>query len=203
LVLFGLVATTLAAAHIPLALSGHKARLAHGRVGGSETPRPALAPVDCAGPYERIALSKFLAQRYALSSESAHSVVSGACGAGKQFDLDPLLLLAVMAIESRFNPAARGAKGATGLMQVRPRQHRDQLERYGGRNAIHDSMINIAVGAQILKEYIDRTGGVKAGLRRYLGTHSRASNSYIRKVLAERERLRRTVAEGVVYASTS
>ena len=113
--------------------------------------------------------------------------------AGRQVGLDPLLILAVMAVESRFNPVAESLVGAKGLMQVVPRHHLDKLLEHGGEEAVLDPMINIPVGARILKEYIRRTGSVEAGLQFYNGSLADPSSQYAQKVIAERERLQEAV----------
>jgi soluble lytic murein transglycosylase-like protein len=178
-----------------LAPSPHDARTSGGIVPASEAAQATLEPDAVADRPEYHALSRYLAQRYSIAAESAQSVVHAAFDAGEQFGLDPLLLLAVMAIESRFNPFAHSVMGAKGLMQIMPRQHRDILESYGGDKAVLDPMINIEVGAQILKEYIDRGGSLIAGLRFYNGAPSGAASRYPRKVIAERDRLEGIVRE--------
>ncbi len=154
-----------------------------------------LEPAEVADKPAYLALARYLSHRYRIATEAARSVVSAAYDAGDQFGLDPLLLLAVMAIESRFNPVAQSVMGAKGLMQIMPKQHRDKLLSYGGENAVLDPTVNIELGAQILKEYIDRSGSVKAGLRSYNGAQSEAASLYTRKVMAERERLQDVLRE--------
>ena len=178
------------------ALSGHDISRWLGVVPAAEVSQTVPEPVEVADKPEYVALARFLSHRYRLATESARSVVRAAYDAGEQFGLDPLLLLAVMAIESRFNPVAQSGMGAKGLMQIIPKQHPDKLVSYGGEDAVLDPMINIVLGAQILKEYIGRTGSLKAGLRIYNGARSGASNDrYVRKVIAEHERLQDVVRE--------
>ena len=78
--------------------------------------------------------------------------VDEAHDAADEWDLDPLLVLAVISVESRFDPAARSGYGATGLMQVVPRFHREKLAEHGGDKALLDPRVNVQVGTQILKE---------------------------------------------------
>lgn len=121
--------------------------------------------------------------------------MSAASDASEQAGLDPLLILAVIAVESRFNPIAESIVGAKGLMQVVPAMHEDKLGTLGGARGLFDPMINIYVGTQILSEYIVRQGGLQAGLQYYNGAASDATASYAKKVLAEQERLRQAVHE--------
>jgi len=77
------------------------------------------------------ALSEFVAKRYRVSQDVAFDLVSLAHQEGSRFQLDPLLIIAVIAIESRFNPIAESGAGAKGLMQIIPKYHTDKLEEYG------------------------------------------------------------------------
>ena len=98
-------------------------------------------------------------------------------------------MLAVISIESRFNPIAESVMGAKGLMQIIPRYHRAKLDAFGGDEAVLDPESNILVGSRILQEYVYRTGTLEAGLQFYSGGLRDASAQYAQKVMAERQRL--------------
>ena len=138
-------------------------------------------------------IANYLSRKYKVASDATEQLVSGAFDAGQQVGVDPLLILAVMAVESRFNPIAESVRGAKGLMQVIPRFHQDKLGEHGGADSVLHPMTNILVGASILKEYTRRAGSVEAGLRLYSGGLSDTSGKYSRKVMAEMDRLRQTI----------
>jgi soluble lytic murein transglycosylase-like protein len=135
------------------------------------------------------ALVSYLSRRYRVASSATEQLVDAAYDAGQEVGLDPLLILAVMAIESRFNPIAESGMGAKGLMQVIPKHHQDKLSDHGGEGAVLDPTTNILLGARILKEYIRRTGSLEAGLQFYNGALADVSSQYAQKVMAEKERL--------------
>jgi len=147
---------------------------------------------DADNPKQR-AIANYLARRYRVAFDATERLVGAAFEAGQQVGIDPLLILAVMAIESRFNPIAESVAGAKGLMQVIPKHHQDKLFELGGEDAVLDPMTNIQVGARILKEYIRRTGNLEAGLQLYTGALDDTSSQYAQKVIAEKERLRQEV----------
>src|SRR2546428_10863620 len=126
-----------------------------------------LERVDSADSEKYRALINYVSRRYRIAPDVIEQFVGAAHDAGRQVGLDPLLILAVMAVESRFNPVAESLVGAKGLMQVVPRHHLDKLLEHGGEEAVLDPMINIALGARILKEYVRRTGSLEAGLQVY------------------------------------
>ena len=141
-----------------------------------------------AGKYR--AVGDYLARRYRVSSEMTNSVVAKAHTIGAELNVDPLLILAVISVESRFNPLAESGMGAKGLMQIIPRYHPDKFGPLGGEKVAFDPQANIAVGAKILKEYIRRTGDVVDALQLYVGaTSDENENGYASKVMAERARL--------------
>lgn len=137
------------------------------------------------------ALADFLAKRYRVSSEALERFIRLAYAAGQMTKLDPLLILAVMAVESSFNPIAESGMGAKGLMQVIPQYHQDKLKTaQGGELNVLDPETNIMVGAKVLREYAAKTGGdYVAALGLYGGTGPAPGNPYASKVLSERERL--------------
>jgi soluble lytic murein transglycosylase-like protein len=122
-------------------------------------------------------------------------MVSAAYDAAHQVGLDPLLLLAVISVESRFNPIAESVVGAKGLMQIIPKYHRAKLEGLGGEQALWDPEANIHLGALILQEYVYRTGTLEAGLQYYNGAYWDGRAQYAQKVLTERARLMEVVRE--------
>jgi len=139
------------------------------------------------------ALAEFLARRYRVSEDVTFDLVTFAHGAGHQLGLDPLLIIAVMAVESRFNPIAESVAGAKGLMQVIPRYHPEKLQEFGGEQAVFDPETNILVGSQILKEYLRRTGSMNAALQMYAGAAQDGEDAYTAKVMNEKQRLQQVV----------
>ena len=170
---------------------------------------PAPAPVAVASPAEVAKNAKllgntrqqqnvtsWLAKRYRVAGDAANMLVSTAYVTAHEVKLDPLLILAVMAIESGLNPFAESPMGAKGLMQVMAKVHHDKFQEVGGTQAALNPVANIRVGAQILKDYVKRTGSVEGGLKTYVGAADFASDSgYGAKVLAEWDRLKQ-VARG-------
>jgi soluble lytic murein transglycosylase-like protein len=140
------------------------------------------------------ALSEFLAKRYKVSQAITFDLVTIAHAAGQQIGLDPLLIIAVIAVESRFNPIAESVAGAKGLMQVIPKYHIDKFREYGGeRYAVFDPETNILVGTQILKDYLSQTGSLNSALQLYVGASSEEDDPYIGKVMTEKQRLQQVI----------
>ncbi len=138
-------------------------------------------------------LASYLARRYRIATEPTVDLVGEAYAVGRAVGLDPLLILAVISVESRFNPIAESDKGAKGLMQVIPKWHYEKLAEHGGADAVLDPRTNMLVGAQILKEYIVRAGNLEAGLQMYNGASDDPTQGYAQKVIAEKLRLEQTL----------
>lgn len=130
-----------------------------------------------------------VAQRYRVSPEVLQPVFEAAQAAGRQWRVDPLLIVAVISIESRFNPFSHSSMGAQGLMQIIPRYHQDKLPRDAGNLALFDPVTNVQVGTRILQEFIQRQGGLMEGLQYYAGAVDDVEQAYANKVLAEKNRL--------------
>ena len=151
-----------------------------------------VAP-PAASKRDQEAVTAFIARRYRVADEAVAGFVFAAYRAGRQFAVDPLLILAVMAVESRYNPVAESGVGAKGLMQVLPRFHLDKLEPHGGEEALLDPDVNIEVGTQILREYLRRFGQTVTALQQYAGAMDEPNTEYANKVLTERSRLQSIV----------
>jgi soluble lytic murein transglycosylase-like protein len=135
------------------------------------------------------AMVDYLTRRFSIAAAPTTVVVGTAFRAAKESGLDPLLVLAVISIESRFNPIAESVMGAKGLMQIIPKYHQARLREHGGDDAVLDPESNILVGTKILQEYVYRTGTLEAGLQFYNGAARDETGRYALRVLAERERL--------------
>jgi soluble lytic murein transglycosylase-like protein len=140
-------------------------------------------------------IAEHLAKRYLVSVEAMQGMVEAAHRAGEQVGLDPLLIIAVMAVESRFNPIAESVAGAKGLMQVIPKYHLEKFEPWGGEKAALEPRANILVGAMILREYLNRTGNLSTALQLYAGAPGEGAGGYAQKVMSERQRLAQVVAQ--------
>ncbi len=173
----------------------------------SDLGKPRMARVAAAPGQSRAipremnveALSAVVAKKYRVSYEATRSMIDTAYWAASQNGLDPMLVVAVMAVESRFNPIAQSESGAMGLMQVIPRFHPDKFSD-DGRKSIFDPHVNIHLGAKVLKEYIRRGGTEVAGLQLYNGAASDPTYAYADKVMAERQRLHEAIRRGRVKA---
>ncbi len=151
-------------------------------------PRPRTAAL----PSEKKAqdgMTRYLVRKYRISADAVSLLVEAAYETGRQITVDPALLLAVMAIESGFNPFAESVMGAQGLMQVMSRVHSDKLEDFGGPRAALNPVANMRVGALILKDCIRRGGSVADGLRLYSGAGIGDDAGYGAKVMQEQERI--------------
>lgn len=147
-------------------------------------------------PKQQAAVAFWLSRKYRVAPEPLSALVAEAYETGRRAKLDPTLILAVMAIESGFNPFAQSPVGAQGLMQVMTRVHSDKYEVFGGKLAAFDPVTNLRVGVKVLQECIQRAGSLQAGLKFYVGAaHLPDDGGYAEKVLAEHARLQ-LVASG-------
>ncbi len=145
---------------------------------------------------QQATLATWISRRYRVAPEPVAALVQEAWAVGQRANLDPTLILAVMAIESRFNPFAQSAAGAQGLMQVMTRIHNAKYESFGGKLAAFDPISNLRVGVQVLKDCIQITGSLQGGLRYYVGASLLDSDGgYVARVMSEQAHMR-SVADG-------
>src|SRR4029079_16908839 len=104
--------------------------------------------------------------------------------------VDPLLVRALIQVESNYQPRARSSKGAMGLMQIMPATARE----YRVRNP-YDPKTNIEVGIKRLKDLLDKWGAVDLALAAYNAGEGavqkfqgippyRETQSYVSRILA-------------------
>ncbi|AGX88253.1 transglycosylase SLT domain-containing protein [Candidatus Symbiobacter mobilis] len=145
-------------------------------------------------PKPQAAVAAWLSKKYRVAPEPMVAVVAEAYELGRRTRIEPTLILAVMAVESGFNPFAQSSMGAQGLMQVMTRVHSDKYRVFGGRFAAFDPLANLHVGVRVLQDCIRAAGSIEGGLRSYVGATA-GDGGYTAKVLAEHARLRQ-VAQG-------
>jgi hypothetical protein len=141
-------------------------------------------------PKQQATVAMWLSKKYHIAPEPLSALVAEAYDAGGRARLDPTLILAVMAVESGFNPFAQSQVGAQGLMQVMTRIHSDKYLSFGGQFAAFDPMANLRVGVKVLQDCIRTAGSVEGGLKFYVGAaNNEMDNGYTAKVMAEYARL--------------
>jgi hypothetical protein len=147
-------------------------------------------------PKQQAAVAYWLSKKYRVAPEPISSLVAEAYDIGIRSKLDPTLILAVMAVESGFNPFAQSPVGAQGLMQVMTQVHSDKYQSFGGKFAAFDPLINLRVGVKVLQDCIRAAGSIEGGLKSYVGAANiEDDGGYTVKVMAEHAKLQ-AVARG-------
>ena len=140
----------------------------------------------------------------ALHEDLARAILAGS----EEARLDPLLVLAVIEVESGFDPAAVSRAGALGLMQLLPSTL--QREAAGLGLAVtdpHDPVANVRAGVRYLRRCLDSYRDRDVALMAYNAGPNRLYGwiqagavpgevvGYARRVLAEHRRLQRALPE--------
>ena len=141
--------------------------------------------------FEKTRVAKWISRKYKVSNEAVREIVEISFSAGDDFGVDPYVIIAVIAIESSFNPLAESSAGAIGLMQVMPLIHRKKFEKYGGFDKSLDVKVNVYVGTEILKNFYFRYGNYQRALLAYVGVSQNSNSRYPKKVLRLRDRLKK------------
>lgn len=150
---------------------------------------------DAAVAHRREEMARRIADRYRVSKPVAKKIVDAAHDSGERYHVDPLLLLAITAVESSFVAEARSPAGAIGLTQVLPRAHPEKLARVraAGKSPT-DAATSLDLGAEVFREYSTRHRGdrIKA-LQQYNGSLRDSSRRYSGKVMA----VHRSLSQGL------
>jgi soluble lytic murein transglycosylase len=114
-------------------------------------------------------------------------------GHARNYDLDPALVAAVVYRESKFDPDARSASGAIGLMQLLPATAKGIATHTGGRRFVvsdlRDPEINVRYGAFYLRRLMRKYGDKRLALAAY-----NAGQRHVDEWLAARK--------GIAFAET-
>lgn len=149
-----------------------------------------LPNVDAAEQQQ--ALTGWLSKRYRVATDAVRMLVSTSYAAADETKLDPLLILAVISVESKFNPFAEGTFGARGLMQVRFEGYPGKLRKAGSAGELFDPAANIRLGARILKDCLVLDGSLESALNRYAGDAATGNSyGYRSRIMAEYRQLQR------------
>ena len=130
-----------------------------------------------------------IARKYRVNASSVEQYMGYARQSGKTYNVDPYLIMAVMATESSFNPRAQSRVGAQGLMQVHTKMHKKRFKPYGSTDTVWEPKVNIQVGSSILSDYLKRYGGSeRQALKAYVGAARMSHDGgYGNKVLRRRD----------------
>jgi len=146
-------------------------------------------------------VARYLARRYHVADEAVRPLVLAAREAGRDTQLDPLLILAVMAVESSMNPFAESPVGAQGLMQVMTNVHAGRFGPSADPHNALEPIANIRMGSAILGDLVRRGGSLERGLQLYVGAGNLPDDGgYALRVLSEMSRLRIAAAGDVAGA---
>jgi soluble lytic murein transglycosylase-like protein len=139
---------------------------------------------------DQLSVTRWLSRKYRIGPEPLAAVVTEAWTLGDKTQLSPTLILAIMAIESRFNPFTAGSQGAVGLMQIEVNAHADTLAQHGGNFAAFDALTNVRIGVRHLQALLQQTNSLEDALALYGEASGQSSDSqYADRVLAEQQQL--------------
>lgn len=136
-----------------------------------------------------------LTRKFGLARAKAEQISAAVMSSASRYSLPPALVLAIISIESRFQDHARGAHGATGLMQVVPAAHKRLVKNLD----LTEPAANIEAGSAILRGYLESArGDLGAALKSYGG-----SSAYARKVSLRAKDFQTVDAASDAYATTN
>lgn len=169
----------------------------------TEPQRVSLIPTDIAtaalsAQERKIArLRDHIQRRYQIPEHKAQQIVAEAVRNSEIHQVDPELILAIIAVESTFKERAVSRVGARGLMQVLPRAHGRKIREIGGHHALFDPVKNIHVGSRILANYLDNhSGNLRRALLNYNGSLHLRRSSFPERVMRIYRDLQQTTTEG-------
>lgn len=130
----------------------------------------------------------FIRKKYSLTPGLAHSIANAVYRNAEELNLDPMILLGLIHVESTFRPNEVSSSGAMGLMQIIPSWHvkliLEAKRTFGLSTNLFTPEVNIWVGARIKKQYLNQYGGnLSQALLQYNGSLKDPEKTYYHKVL--------------------
>lgn len=154
------------------------------------------APLQQGNQQFRERVVAYIGNTYKVQRALAQEIVDATFVVSRKNDMDPLLVLGIIAKESSFNHKARSGYGATGLMQIHAPSHQALLKEIGIRDrnpkVVQKKLtsrvrLNVTAGVRIYKAYEKQYGSAVKALQAYNGAKHDRSQRYAKKVLAMRE----------------
>lgn len=135
---------------------------------------------------ERARVANKISSKYNINLSLATNIVNVSYNEAKNHNVDPLIVLSIIATESSFNPRAYNKSGATGLMQVIPRWHQDKIQKVGAQGQLYSINHNVKIGVMVLREYLNKyNGNLTLALQQYNGSLHDKSRRYTNKVISQ------------------
>lgn len=148
-----------------------------GAISGPPPAAPTAGAPAAAAPAapdaHRVAAARELIEAHAraLTEPEIERLAVAIVSEAEANDLDPNLVLAVIVVESRFDPFAISPVGAMGLMQILPSTGVELAARLGipwrGAQTLFDPFANVRMGVAYLRELSDRFGNLTVALAAY------------------------------------
>jgi soluble lytic murein transglycosylase len=172
-------------------------------------PAPSASPEETADdPSLALARAVLAARAEPIAEPQRESLAQVLVEAERQHGISVLLLVALIERESRFDPLAKGPRGALGLMQVRPFVGEHVAGRIGvpwhGAKTLFDPVANVRIGSSYLAELLERFGSREHALAAYnigptrlarrLARGDVRSPAFVSRVLREYQGLQREFA---------
>jgi soluble lytic murein transglycosylase-like protein len=123
------------------------------------------------------------------NQSQAESIAESAVKWGKNFDIEPELLIAIARVESTFNPYAISFAGAMGIMQIIPKWHIEKIKTAKdvvGTPEIFNLDTSMFLGAWVLRDCMDKHKVANLALRCYNGSNN---DKYANKVMSVKKEI--------------
>lgn len=140
--------------------------------------------------HKRQKMTAYLVNNHDIKEREARVLVRSADSNARKYKIDLELLMAIIFVESTYKRTAQSNQGAIGLMQVVPRWHLDKIHQYGDIEVLYDIRANIAIGTEILMEYLEKEGNIRSALHRYNGSKDDKTLKYSNRVLKKYHELK-------------